>query len=143
MSEWKPLFDQRQWDEIDDLWLALSQAEQRDLFAALLEGVLKTIVIDGLEKMERHVLPKEAPPEWKGAARILALGELEAAIEEDPPIASASWSSRRTDAENYLRETVADCEKKPKADHAPASCPRSSIAAIRLSCWRQSIERRS
>lgn len=119
MSEWKPLFDQRQWDEIDDLWLALSQAEQRDLFAALLEGVLKTTVIDGLEKMERHVLPKEAPPEWKGAARILALGELEAAIEEDPPIASASWSSRRTEAENYLRETVADCEKKPKADHAP------------------------
>ncbi|MEP9350017.1 hypothetical protein [Xanthobacter sp. KR7-225] len=119
MSEWKPLFDQRRWDEIDDLWPALSQAEQRDLFAALLEGVPKTTVIDGLEKMERHVRPKEAPSEWKGAAKILALGELAAAIEEDPPIASASWSSLRTEAESYLRETVAECEKKPKADHAP------------------------
>ncbi|MFG1379705.1 hypothetical protein [Xanthobacter autotrophicus] len=118
MSEWKALFDQRRWDEIEGLWPALSPYEQRALFAALLEGVPKISVIDGMEKMERHARPKEAPSEWKGAAKILALGELQAEIEGDPAIASTSWASLREEAETYLRETIADCVAKPKAGHA-------------------------
>lgn len=118
MSEWKALFDRRRWDEIEGLWPGLSPSEQRALFAALLEGVPKITVIDGMEKMERHARPKEAPSEWKGAAKILALGELQAEIEGDPAIASTSWASLREEAETYLRETIADCVAKPKAGHA-------------------------
>lgn len=112
MGAWKPLFDQRRWDEIEDLWPSLPPAEQRALFIALLEGVPKIIVIDGVEQTERHVRPNEAPSEWKGAAKILALGELEAEIEGDPPTATTSWASLRTEAETYLRDTVADCERE-------------------------------
>ncbi|MFG1383724.1 hypothetical protein [Xanthobacter versatilis] len=119
MAGWKTLVDQRQWNKIEDLWPALSSADQRALLAALLEGVPKITVTDGMEQLERHVLPKEAPSEWKGAAQILALGELEAEIEGDPPMASTSWPSLRGDAEAYLRETITQCEKQPKVKNAP------------------------
>lgn len=119
MSEWRLLFNQRRWDEIEGLWPSLSRPEQRALFGALLQGVPKITVIDGMEKTERHALPKEAPSEWKGAAKILALGELEAEIDGHPPIASTSWASLRTEAETYLRETIAECGQKPMAGQAP------------------------
>ena len=112
MGAWKPLFDQRRWDEIDNLWPSLPPAEQRALFIALLEGVPKVVVIEGVEQTERHVRPNEAPSEWKGAAKILALGELEAEIEGDPPASATSWAALRTEAETYLRETIADCERE-------------------------------
>lgn len=119
MSEWRFLFDQRRWDEVEGLWPNLSPPDQRALFAALLEGVPKITVIDGMEKAERHARPNEAPSEWKGAAKILALGELEAAVEGDPLIASRSWAALRMEAETYLRATIADSDKRPGAKHDP------------------------
>lgn len=119
MAGWKRLFDQRRWDAIENLWPTLSLGDQRTLLAALRDGVPKVTVTDGMEQLERHVRPSEAPPEWKGGAQILALGELEAKIEGDPALASSSWSSLRGDAQTYLRETITQCEKQPKAKNAP------------------------
>lgn len=119
MDDWRVLFEHRQWNEIEDLWPHLSPAEQGALLKALQDAVPFITVTDGLESMERHCLPKEAPAEWKGAAKILALGELEAAVEGDPPQASEAWQVIRAEAENFLQKTLGACANKAQQNGPP------------------------
>lgn len=57
---------------------------------------------NGVEETEEYVLPSEAPEEWRGAAEILYLGELDAILDKEPPSALQEWQSARAIVETEL-----------------------------------------
>lgn len=117
---WEHLFAAAKWPEINDWWqhwIFNNPSELAPLCALL--SKLRDIVpkIDeenGIERQERHLSSTDDPKLWqgqehlKGAADILEHGELEAAIEGDPPVASEEWGNTRNSIEPilqaYLRE---------------------------------------
>lgn len=108
MTDWRILFAEKDWAGIEDIWPHLSREEQAGLLQALQDHVPKIIVTEGMERLERHVLPKEAEDEWKGAAQILTLGELEAAVEGEPPMAIETWAEISGVAREFLSEAAGE-----------------------------------
>lgn len=103
MSDWRTAFRDRDWIAVENMWRWLDLSEQRALLAALQEQVPKIIIENGTERYRRHVTVREAPEEWKGAAKILQDGELEATIEGDPPNEVSVWRDIRIEIEKDLR----------------------------------------
>ncbi|WP_374308222.1 hypothetical protein [Methylocella sp.] len=108
-GDWRALFTSRRWEALEGLWRHLPVGDQRDLLDALRRDVPKVVVEDGVERVERHALPRElgdGEKEWQGAAKIVALGELEAAVEGDPPPANARWDDLRAEADALLHARI-------------------------------------
>lgn len=103
MSDWRTAFRNRDWIAVENMWQWLELSEQRALLAALQEQVPKIIIENGTERYRRHVTVREASEEWKGAAKILQDGELEAWIEGNPPDAVSVWRDIRIEIEKDLR----------------------------------------
>jgi hypothetical protein len=103
--DWRRLVVERRWDEIN--WLQLPFHEQKDFLKALRAVLPKKSVENGMEISQRFVTPAEATVELRGAAVLLALGELEAAVEGDPLPAADRWEAMRDDVAGVLGELAA------------------------------------
>jgi len=113
---WEPFIEAHQWDDVTDWWMRSyfdnpdEPAPLRALLAALLELVPKVQEENRMELRERHLTARDDPKHWrgqehlKGAAAILDLGELQAAIERYPPEASEAWRKNRKIIEAFLDE---------------------------------------
>lgn len=120
--DWEQLIKDRNWNALDNLWRGwcLEDADNRERLRALLVLLWETVpmitVQNGMEKTERHIRRSDDESLWsgrtclKGAADILELGELEAAVEGNPPEASEIWRDYVTQVRKELRRYVAESE---------------------------------
>ena len=108
-DDWQPLLESRSWNALENWWQEWvaaypdATAPLKALLAALEEIVPKITVENGMERLERHIKCSDPEDVWqgrehiKGAAKILELGELEAAAEMEPPTAKQIWSEQRSE----------------------------------------------
>ena len=106
-------------------WIDLPQAEQARLLEALRDTVPQREVVDGIESQCVPLFPDEiAEPHLREAALILALGELEAAVQGEPPSEADEWTELRPLIDEALRKVLdaEDVLKTPplnsQLDHA-------------------------
>jgi len=126
---WEELVRECDWDGVENWYIACfdDRHEHHDALATLLarleEIVPKVKVTNRMEKAQRYALPTDPNEVWvgkehfKGAAVILQLGELAAAVYGDPKSVVEEWSDYRdviiTRLENYLEQeepTTGDAE---------------------------------
>ncbi len=80
MSDWQNLFHDKNWDALDNLWRHNTPHEVcAEILAALRNLVPLVERANGMERKFEHALPGEVPANLAGAAKILCMGELEAA----------------------------------------------------------------
>lgn len=102
MRTWREMYDSRDWDALENWQMHYADRtaliELRD---CLLRDVPKIVKKNGMEEVVELVSTKEAPEEWKGGARILEMGELQARIDVHPPSAQDIWreEQRRVEAQ--------------------------------------------
>lgn len=113
---WEPLVRGHNWDEVENWWESQYLQNPKDtnplksLLAELRRIVPVISVVDGMEALERHILCNDPKELWadkehlKGAAKILQLGELQAAVEGEPENALDLWNEHRTMVEEQLSE---------------------------------------
>ena len=111
MIDWRELYEQRKWDEIDTWWRGSDDLEgAAALLQRLRADVPRVVRRNGMEEMEDYAHPDETPPEWKGAAKILLLDELAALVEGDPEPVPDEWRRERTRIVAILSELAGTCE---------------------------------
>lgn len=81
---------------------------------------------NGLEQRTEPISAEAAPDEWKGAARILHDGELDAAIEGTPPTALALWEQERSRVTEILEHLAGE----PEVTDVDASMSRGAHIAM-------------
>jgi len=111
---WEDLVAQDSWDDVEIWWRDNYFSEDRNptalraLLVTLEHIVPKVTVENGTERMERHIRTADSPHRWngyenfRGAAEILELGELAAAVEGDPPKARDAWNEHRAMIEQHM-----------------------------------------
>lgn len=103
MRDWEKWFIARDWQALENWWLFTEDLEAVAAFRDRLHAEVPKITRqNGLEARVEHVTPTEAPSEWKGAAKILHLGELDAYLDGDPEPASEAWRKEREVVEGAL-----------------------------------------
>lgn len=119
---WEPLVRNHNWDEVENWWESQYLQNPKDtnplksLLAELRRIVPVISVVDGMEALERHILCNDPKELWadkehlKGAAKILQLGELQAAVEGEPENVLDMWNEHRTMVEEHLSEFSSDPE---------------------------------
>lgn len=118
MSDWMTLYARRDWNGLDNWWRHCENAEEVAAFLKRLQAdVPKVARQNGMEQLTDHAHPTEAPDEWKGAAEILLLGELEAAVSGDPEPVPDQWRRSREEVSNLLR-ALKDAEEVTTGDPA-------------------------
>lgn len=107
MTDWRAHYNARDWPWIKD-WFYYSEnlKEIATLREWLRRDVPRIARRNGVEETEEYVLPSVAPEEWRGAAEILHLGELDAILDEEPPSALQEWESDRTSVETELSRFI-------------------------------------
>lgn len=90
------------WATVADAAPMIGDAGRRALLAFLRAHVPTVSFEDGVESEERPALPREAPRLWKGAAQILALGDLEFEVDGTPPDGETVWAGIRAEATSFL-----------------------------------------
>lgn len=125
---WEPLVQDCKWDEVENWWedQHLKHPDDPTPIRALLSELRRIVpsisVAHGMETIERHIQCQDGNEYWagrekyKGAAKILELGELEAAVEGLPEEATQVWSEHRAKIEQRLAELAGEPEK---TDGAP------------------------
>ncbi|MBV7396846.1 hypothetical protein [Mameliella sediminis] len=115
---WEPLIETAFWDDVDEWWrdhLRLAPDDKAPLLALLrrLEEIVPTVRVEnGEEANVRLIRQSDSAGHWKhrehlrGAAIILELGELAAAAEGPPPIASVGWAEHREEVEACLGDLI-------------------------------------
>lgn len=102
MTDWRIKAEAGLWRDIN--WSHLAKGDLPELLERLQRAVPKTKDVNGVEERERYILPKEtSDPHLKTAARLL-LGELEAAIMDEPPQASEEWRAVLAEVTSFLRK---------------------------------------
>ncbi|WP_149140709.1 hypothetical protein [Gemmobacter caeruleus] len=92
MTNWQNLYAQRDWDVLDEWWRHYAdRTDARKLLERLQADVPRCTRQNGMETKQEFVRPDEAPEQWKGAAEILYLGELEALVEGEPRPEPEMW----------------------------------------------------
>jgi hypothetical protein len=87
MTRWGLAYDARDWDQVEKWWRTCEDPQELQvLLNQLRRDVPRLLLENGIEEDVRHVLPDEAPEEWRGGANILFLGELEAKALAIPPM---------------------------------------------------------
>lgn len=116
MTSWQTHYENRNWSEIENWWRDCDNPlDAAILFEWIKRDVPRIVRQNGVERIEDFVLPSEAPEEWKGAAKILYLGELEAFVEGDAPSAAEEWEKERSSIEDILSDFV-EAEEVTKGD---------------------------
>ncbi len=108
--EWRSLAAEGRWSEID--WTHLEPGDQAELLHQLRSIVPTIEITNGMETETRHRTPEEITgqpgkdQDLRDAAAVLMLGELQAAVEGGPMIASQQWHTVRKDAETFLQQAL-------------------------------------
>lgn len=128
MTDWKKLYKQRNWTELENWWPHCDdQNEVAKFLQCLLTDVPRVVRHNGMEGQEDYGRPDEVPAEWKGAAKILALGELAAKVEGDPISIPARWEIDRTEIVRTLKR-FAGAEEVTSGDVALSRAEHARIA---------------
>ena len=106
MTDWKTHYSKRNWNEIDDWWRHYATLSEAKELLEKLGNDLRVQRRNGVETTEDFKKPSEVAQEWKGAAEILLLGELEAYVEGDPAPASEEWEKERSAVEEILSQLL-------------------------------------
>lgn len=106
-SEWLGLVRAQDWGALSGRMLFYPQAEQAALLDALRQLVPKTTDVNGTETQTRYMTPAELGQDPRaGAAKILLLGELEAAVRGEPEDAGQTWHRLHGDIRALMEELV-------------------------------------
>lgn len=162
-NAWAEMLKANDWDAVENWWHDWfnTQAQSADglaplgaLLTALREVVPLVAVENGMERFERHIRPTDDENEWqghehlKGAAAILYLGELEAACEGEPPLASKSWAQHRgvvtERLEIYLNssEVTTGADELSRKEHAQQAlnCLTNIDMIVKAACFEAADE---
>ena len=104
MTDFRVLAAAGRWEEVE--WLWLSQEEQSEFLELVRDRVPFVEDENGMEKIQRRAHPDEVGDDRSliEAAKILYLGELEAAVEGEPPDDNQIWSGLRAEIEDTLAQ---------------------------------------
>ncbi|MEN8949918.1 hypothetical protein [Planktotalea arctica] len=115
--DWEEFVDNNDWDKVVDWWETSyyftdpgNTTALEALLARIQEIVPKITVRNGTEVLERWLEPGDPPERWKGyeclrgAAQILSMGELEAAILSAIPTPLEEWDEFRGAAKAELEQ---------------------------------------
>lgn len=123
MTDWRDLYSKRDWDGVEAWWRhCQDQQELSELLNLLRRDVPKSRRENGVEVFVDDPDPASVPDEWKGAALILAQGELAATNEGDPEPTPEVWKRERTRIEAILEDLA-------KADEVTSGDPVLSRSA--------------
>ncbi len=101
--EWPGLVRAQNWNALSGRRLFYLQAEQAALLDALKQIVPMTNDVNGTETQTRHMTPTELGRDPRaGAAKILLLGELEAAVRGAPEDAGQVWQTLRDEVQALM-----------------------------------------
>jgi len=104
MTNWEELFARREWVALENWWPHCEDIGQVRAFRDRIRTDLPKVVREnGMERQEDYVHPQEAPDEWKGAAYILLLGELDATVDGEPEPVPEVWRRSRNEIEQKLK----------------------------------------
>lgn len=108
MIDWRDLYQLRDWIAIENWWRNTDEtAQAKELLEWLQRDVPRVTRQNGFEEKLDSKRPDEAPEEWKGAAKILYMGELEALVEGEPERASEEWQRERDKVVGQLEKFTA------------------------------------
>jgi len=114
---WRELYDARDWDGIENWWKSSDDLSELVALLAMLEHDIPRIVIEnGMEVREDPISWKDAPDDWKGAVKILSMGELASRVEGDPPTASVEWQTE-ADRIRALMHNFRETPEVTKGNH--------------------------
>lgn len=104
-----------------------------ELLRRLKAVAVKKEIRNGLEVTMRYARPNEvSDPELRAVAEIMALGELEAAVEGEPPKATQSWADTREKAEAALREfSQSDADPEGDPELSRHACRLEALALLK------------
>jgi hypothetical protein len=123
--EWQRYYDERDWTAIESWWRSSEdRTALSELYAQLQRDVPKRTLHNGVEIYEESVKAKEAPAEWRGAAEILEIGELEAKVLGDPLSDPEIWA----DQVSKLRVELETLAKEPEVTEGDALLSRRAHA---------------
>lgn len=111
MTDWKADYAARRWDVVENWWRNCDDAPLlQELLEWLERDVPRVAISNGMEERQEFMHPKDAPEEWKGAAEILFLGELKAAIEGDPTPELDEWHETSQQTASLMRSLIDQVE---------------------------------
>lgn len=132
----EPLVEARDWTAVQNWWIDwhLANPDQNDALKELLAELKRLVptisVENGMERWHRHIVNGDDQKRWsgiehlRGAAKILVMGELEAAVEGMPPEASQAWADYRSVIEEHLIEYM----ERPESTEGAAELSRRAHA---------------
>lgn len=92
MGNWQQAYDAGDWASVENWWRASEDLGQLcGLLEQLKRDVPRVVWVNGMEEREEFVLPRDAPRQWKAAATMLFMGELEAKIMGNPQPEHLEW----------------------------------------------------
>lgn len=93
MTDWRRLLIGESWQELDNFWRRQTPEVCAQILGALHKVVPTVVRTNGTEREQVFAEPHEVAERLAGAAKILSLGELEAAANADgPPTCMQQWS---------------------------------------------------
>lgn len=110
MTDFRALAAAGRWADVN--WMELSHEEQVEFLQLVRAAVPFVLVENGMEREQRRALPGEVGNDRARieAATILYLGELEAAIEGEPPKARENWHEVRRLIDLFLANALVEKE---------------------------------
>lgn len=138
MTEWRRLYAARDWAALEDWFWRTQDTEGRaQLLASLKRDVPTRRQVNGTEAQEAYVTEVEAPKEWKGAARILELGELEAMVEQEAGLEPVGYATAWRDGVETIRERLAALLDAEEVTEGDPSLSRRALAEFGLRALNQ------
>jgi hypothetical protein len=93
--DWYADYEARNWDSVENWWRRSDDVAQLSaLLTRLKHDVPKRTLHNGVDKYEEPFPSKDAPEEWRRAAAILELGELEAKVIGEPLSDPEIWAAQ-------------------------------------------------
>ena len=119
MSDWRAYYMARNWDALDTWWRHCDELTQLRAFRDQLRTDLPgKMLFNGMEQRLVDIHPRDAAPDWKGAAEILFLGELEAKIEGEPPTEMEIWYDLRAEVSAVMQAMLGEDKEPTQGDAA-------------------------
>lgn len=93
--DWHADYEARNWEAVENWWRRSDDLAQLSaLLTRLKHDVPKRTLHNGVDMYEESLPSKDAPEEWRRAAAILELGELEAKVMGEPPSDPEIWAEQ-------------------------------------------------
>jgi hypothetical protein len=144
MQDWRKAYAARDWDKVENWWRHSEDKEELcALLAQLQRDVPHQLQVNGMEERTEYVHPRDAPAEWKGAAKILFMGELEAKALGGPEPELEEWKKLCIRIRSILQNMLAEAKEPTTGDPtmSRAAHAREAMAFLdqveRESLWMQ------